>query len=715
MKPQHHHIFTPLLCALFLISSCVKDGFDTAEPRAASLSVSVSIPGISMGVTKSMPLPATENGAIVSDPFAKNLAGWTEHEKLIDGHIMYRLTLFLIDRESGELAGYRDLYQGSADITGNQTSGSDGTTSASKEEYGSNGFIENGSVRDIHYGTAAMVNFRYDHPLHNISADKSSSTDPLSPECLTRGEYRIIVVANWAADKISVRQSDGTTAVQDHPGVKNYYGHYLAEYVESVISEFQAQTPDTRKKFNEYADYHNLMDFTLYADPGDDIAQDTEHDMSKEQFLCQIKPQPLVLVKDITLNPGENRISGELKRCWARLRVTVENLSPYTLTVHDLSFGDNTTRNEQYLFYTPGAEDNALGAIHSHTLYGAPKIEVESALPHCNSLVSFTKETEIPGIVLNANSQDNSRVLFDGYILESNGNGKNFFYNLDLEYVGHEVMGLQRAKKSDGSWDVINNPDAIIDGETLVDGLHTGLYVIQNQAGTHRILKKGNGQIETELVYKTFPDKMMAFSGDQVFKFIPEKDDDGKIKTETVTVKDKSGNNVTRTYPLYRIKTYDRHEAAYWFGTPGRKSNLPLVLQKDIATVFTVRDDGVNNEHKDLTYLSFLSKTKNESGIFDYMNVYGNNQSMIAGWKDNDGGSQFSLHRVEEVVRKAVYNAPVTLTTIDPETAVSKPVSAIRRNDFINICITASYNKDDGEIYFSVKDWNKIDGQIEFN
>ena len=97
------------------------------------------------------------------------------------------------------------------------------------------------------------------------------------------------------------------------------------------------------------------------------------------------------------------------------------------------------------------------------------------------------------------------------------------------------------------------------------------------------------------------------------------------------------------------------------------------------------------------------------------MNVYGNNQSMIAGWKDNDGGSQFSLHRVEEVVRKAVYNAPVTLATIDPETAVSKPVSAIRRNDFINICITASYNKDDGEIYFSVKDWNKIDGQIEFN
>ena len=134
-----------------------------------------------------------------------------------------------------------------------------------------------------------------------------------------------------------------------------------------------------------------------------------------------------------------------------------------------------------------------------------------------------------------------------------------------------------------------------------------------------------------------------------------------------------------------------------------------MIPKPSVETVFTVRDDRDEN-------LTFWSITKNGyDGGRDFINVYGGQQDQVRGWNDNDGGSQFKLYAVNKVMKKPKYSDPIVLSTIDPVTSVVSPVNTIKRNDFINVLISVSYNKDLGDFEFEVKDWEKVSGSIEFN
>lgn len=61
------------------------------------------------------------------------------------------------------------------------------------------------------------------------------------------------------------------------------------------------------------------------------------------------------------------------------------------------------------------------------------------------------------------------------------------------------------------------------------------------------------------------------------------------------------------------------------------------------------------------------------------------------------------------------YDTPITLTTIDPITQQSSPTTAIKRNDFINVLITVSYNPVAGNLEFEVANWSPGGGNVEFN
>ena len=131
-----------------------------------------------------------------------------------------------------------------------------------------------------------------------------------------------------------------------------------------------------------------------------------------------------------------------------------------------------------------------------------------------------------------------------------------------------------------------------------------------------------------------------------------------------------------------------------------------MMPDKSSATVFTA---GTANGN-----LTFLSNTTNSSG-YDYINVHGGDQDKVMGWGQNDAGSQFKLYTVNRVEKEPKYTDPIVLSTIDPETSVVSPVNTIKRNDFINVLISVSYNKDLGDFEFEVKDWEKVSGSIEFN
>ena len=701
MVMKRLHIIVALTLTIILGIACQKNvPKDRGNSEPASLTFNVTLPNIGISTKARELFSDADNGdPIVSDPFGTDLSKWTEFEKLIDGRVIYRLTMFLVDKVDGVLVGYRDLYykgydksEDSEDITGE----------GKREECGVNGLSKD--------SLQATITFNYDHPVHILK-------DGSSLEKLERGKYRMIVVANWSSVNMKVKDNDNKDGDYSYKGLKGRKptdgeAPEFETYVKNIIAKYNAQNGDKPLRFSrtvsssesDYGDdYHNLMDFAMYS--------------CDTHFLCPLEPMPLVLVKDFELHPGKNEVSGQLIRTRARLRIAIENVSNDVLTVHNLQFGANTTRNESFLFYAPGNEQGTLSdpspeSNGGTTKYGSPTINKDDGLNSdhdatYNALVSFKPNTEVPSLKSN-----NRKVLFDGYILDGNGQGNLFTYDVDFEYEGKLVKNLARARDN-GSWVKIeSDPSAIEDG---------GLYVIQNQESSKRILYAGDGQVETALLtndgHGVFTDDVKYFEPDQVFRFIAEKDSDGKTKTETVTNRytDKAGKE--EAYPIFSIQTYD---GKYWIGTPqnGYATNLALESIESNRTPFVVRNDGYRKSHPELNYLCFYSTkpdSQNKTRYFINVNGDTNFQHQVNGWSDNDGGSEFYLHKVVVEEDRAQYSGTVTLSTLDPVTAVVSPVTSIRRNDFINILITVSYNEKAGEMQFVVKDWNEIDNNIDFD
>lgn len=690
MKKFLKYGIAALTCIMVL--ACQKNVPADGGSEAASLTIRLALPSVSLDTKAKEVYPGLSDKGVVDDPFASDISGWTDYEKLIDARVIYRLTMFLVDRVAGILVGYRDFYY--KGIAEGVTSDSEDICGA-ESVYGRNGLSNDGTV--------AEVTFDYDHPLHNLSDG--------SLEKLERGEYRMIVVANWSPVTITSTAADGNEYTRTYKGLKDGKGNFFGTYVNSILEQYKNQTVAKPLRFSrkadsaesEYADYHNLMDFTLYS--------------CDKHFLCALNPQPLVLVQDFELQPGVNRISGQLRRTWARLRIAVENLSDEVLTVRGLEFGKNTTRNESFLFYAPGNEDFTLrdpdwyktSGADKTTKYGAPAIsdsdEIDTDHPDTyNAWVAFHPGTNVSPVGSSVNR--NRTVLFDGYILDCDGNGNPFTYKLDLLYDD----ALTSDKKWTRKFDLDGNPEVLT---SEYDEIKEGVpYLLWSQGTAKRMLYAGDDRLQTEDQSNLNKD---SYDAREVFMFVPVRDSEGNIRTERITRHYKYGTHydagMAADFPYYRIMTYDGR----YVGRPNRKDAGNIKLDKTPETAFVLRDDATKIEHPDRKYLSFWAVEKNNVESRDYINIDGGNSDIVAGWNDNDSGSAFWLYPLEEVLSGPAFNDVVRLSTVDPETAAVSPVEAIHRNDFINILISVSYNKHSGEIDFKVKDWNDVSGDIEFN
>ena len=109
-------------------------------------------------------------------------------------------------------------------------------------------------------------------------------------------------------------------------------------------------------------------------------------------------------------------------------------------------------------------------------------------------------------------------------------------------------------------------------------------------------------------------------------------------------------------------------------------------------------------------------KVNSSSSVHSYINV-NYPGSKVGGWTTLNGdlGSQFDFYEVSKTLAYPKYSTPIKLTTIDPVTSVVSPVNTIKRNDFINVLISVSYNKEFGDFEFEVKPWEEVSGSIEFN
>ena len=638
---------------LCFVLSCNKEPGRVDDAAPASLMLSVSAPEVSVS-TKSLNF-GSGGGGIVSD--LENPSSWTLWERAVDGQGMYRLTLFLIETSTNNLVGYRDIYY-YCDCDGNSAVSYGNEMGDISTAPGNHNGWWNGSevVPDATHGTMAKISFEYDDPLH-----KSSSG--MSFESLKRGKYRIIAVANWSAEKGSTAESTYGMTLTGHPdGVQKFSGlgsdlgdgNTFKDIVESIKTEFQTTLESgTPKKFNKYAKYSAFSDFVLNS--------------SSSSFLCYPMPMPLVAVEDIEVEPGFNHKSLQMKRCYSRVRITVVNNSACPLTVHSLSFCDKFTKTKTYLFDNPSDPDrcfNLTGALSGAT-EGAP------VATNAYALQSFSTDKVIPAL-----GGDNSVLLFDSYILENRDLSNPLTYTLDLEYEGQTGREYLDNQYTLTSTTAITSPSGVSDGR---------LYVIKNQHVQQRFLKDNNSTVGT-------------YTGVNGGYRVAVNDLPNPLPSEIVWQLEAQGST-----NAYYIKTPG--VTPYYIDNPATSSEaVKLVPRK---TAYFTFDTASGH----LTMLS--SKSSN------YINVHGGQQDLVIGYNVADGGSQFDFYPVSvskvKVTTPVTYNKPITLTSIDPITAAVSPVNTINRNDFINIVVTVSFNKDAGDLEFEVSEWKNKSGDIKFN
>ena len=325
-------------------------------------------------LTISLDSPALQfsTRTLASDP--KNAGGsWTNWEKFCDGALLYQVTIFVV--KDGTLVAYRNLYSGSKDIDEG------------------NGFYENENSAvniDATTGVAVQATFDSSNPIHgNI-------------ERLKAGTYQIIAVANYApittentdlfADGETAATYAGLGAVAED-GTDTYNGDgNFSSIVSSIISNFNTTTglPDFTKDGK-----NGSALFTYQLNSGDDR-------------VCKILPQPLVMIRNVTLNIGDNSVGGKLSRTFARIRLEVKNNDNSSMIgISALSFQDNYASQKTYLF-----NDVAAGTANMYqnfALYesskGAIGVTSEDAITPASSTIK-----RLPAGVTNT--------MLDCYILE---------------------------------------------------------------------------------------------------------------------------------------------------------------------------------------------------------------------------------------------------------------------------------------------------------
>lgn len=232
--------------------------------------------------------------------------------------------------------------------------------------------------------------------------------------------------------------------------------------LESTDTRFSNDNKEATISFNnlDYSKTYELYAVANYGNSGDLQGAMTDIDAStilsalplnaSSDNICNVTSvYPLSLKQQVRLNPGENTVSGELKRTYARLRINVRNQSiENDLMVTSLTFPTRFTRKSVNLFTEGGAA------------------EVAPVATSAEAVTPFVPNLQIPKITDNGSVSE--ATIFDTYLLESDGGTYN--YSLGLKY---------QSKNVDETF-TVNTASPITNINGIKDG---GMYVMYNTAG----------------------------------------------------------------------------------------------------------------------------------------------------------------------------------------------------------------------------------------
>ena len=275
-----------------------------------------------------------------------------------------------------------------------------------------------------------------------------------------------------------------------------------------------------------------------------------------------------------------------------------------------------------------------------------------------DAITPFVADRMIPK--LDSESNVSEATIFDSYLLESTGG--------DYKYT------LKVKSQSDETEEVYNvSNSSITSSSNIEDG---AMYVIKNTNG--KFLYDNGSNVGAGDSYLSNG----AVNHNYVWKF-----------TRT------SNNNANR----YNIESMGG-SGNYMQSSQTSSNKVPLTVNVGSSDYFTASTSG--------SYIRFQS-TKSSY----YLSVNG---STVCGHNSSSSLTRrnFQLLKVikENVATAGVSKeATIPISIIDKNTGEASPLTAIRRNDFINILVNVTYNEKVGEIQFEVSDWNSVNGDVTFD
>lgn len=254
------------------------------------------------------------------------------------------------------------------------------------------------------------------------------------------------------------------------------------------------------------------------------------------------------------------------------------------------------------------------------------------------------------------------KTIFDAYILE--GTGGTYSFNLGLKYVDQVV-----------SDEYTTNEDPV----TGIDA--NGMYILYEKNGNKDRYVYANGTENCKLS-DSYKDSEGKINPNYVWQFKKEEGQENK-------------------YALASMGS-----SGFYIKSSGL-SYAPIPLIEDPNHYLTVDKSG--------NKFTFKTASSNSWSASYYLYNYGDTEvyayqsstSYILYKVTKQGGSSSTV--------KAQSTPTIPINIIDNKTGVATPLTSIKRNDFIEITVNASYNEKQGVIGFNTTNWQEGGGDVTFN
>ena len=196
------------------------------------------------------------------------------------------------------------------------------------------------------------------------------------------------------------------------------------------------------------------------------------------------------------------------------------------------------------------------------------------------------------------------------------------------------------------------------------------------------------------VIYNTNARRYLYDNGDNVGAGSPY-NNNGVLNHNYVWKFTSTGNNRYTIKSMVRSGELMVDSGNFMQSSEVSNSAVPLTTSAGSSDYFTA-----STTDSSIRFLS--TKSSYYLSVNSRNTVYGHNSN------SNQTRRNFQLYKVTE-------EGVIPISIIDKNTGEASSLTAIKRNDFINIRVNVTYNEKTGQVVFEVDDWNKVNGDVTFD